>query len=122
MHTRRTSIGMRGGVRVHQSVRQPVSTRSEVRGCRSSRSCSWAANTASAASTSAASARATWHSGLVIGGNKSLLFNAEYLINIAGPVRLVLFADAGQVRDRGENFAWREDIKVLDDDQFAGGR
>jgi outer membrane protein insertion porin family len=51
-------------------------------------------------------------SGIVIGGNKSLLFNFEYLINIAGPVRLVLFADAGQVRDRGENFAWREDIKV----------
>ena len=49
-------------------------------------------------------------SGVVIGGNKSLLFNAEYLINIAGPVRLVLFADAGQVRDVGENFAWKEPI------------
>jgi outer membrane protein insertion porin family len=48
--------------------------------------------------------------GLVLGGNKSLLFNAEYLINIAGPVRLVLFADAGQVRERGESFAWKEDI------------
>ena len=47
---------------------------------------------------------------LVLGGNKSLLFNAEYLINIAGPVRLVLFADAGQVRDRGENFGWYEDV------------
>jgi outer membrane protein insertion porin family len=47
---------------------------------------------------------------LVLGGNKSLLFNAEYLINIAGPVRLVLFADAGQVRDRGENFVWKEDV------------
>jgi outer membrane protein assembly factor BamA len=47
---------------------------------------------------------------LVLGGNKSLLFNAEYLINIAGPVRLVLFADAGQVRDRGENFAWKEPV------------
>jgi outer membrane protein insertion porin family len=47
---------------------------------------------------------------LVLGGNKSLLFNAEYLINIAGPVRLVLFADAGQVRDRGENFAWSEPV------------
>ena len=35
----------------------------------------------------------------MLGGNKSLLFNAEYLINIAGPVRLVLFYDAGQVRD-----------------------
>ena len=45
---------------------------------------------------------------LVLGGNKSLLFNAEYLIHIAGPVRLVLFADAGQVRDRGQNFSWKE--------------
>jgi outer membrane protein insertion porin family len=49
-------------------------------------------------------------SGVVIGGNKSLLFNAEYLITIAGPVRLVLFADAGQVRDIGEGFAWKESI------------
>jgi outer membrane protein insertion porin family len=48
--------------------------------------------------------------GVVVGGNKSLLFNAEYLINIAGPVRLVLFADAGQVRDVGENFAWKESV------------
>ena len=47
--------------------------------------------------------------GIVLGGNKSLLFNAEYLINIAGPVRLVLFADAGQVRDSGQNFGWYED-------------
>jgi outer membrane protein insertion porin family len=36
---------------------------------------------------------------VVVGGNKSLLFNAEYLINIAGPVRLILFYDAGQVKD-----------------------
>ena len=49
-------------------------------------------------------------SGVVVGGNKSLLFNAEYLINIAGPVRLVLFADAGQVRDVGENFVWKESV------------
>jgi outer membrane protein insertion porin family len=52
-------------------------------------------------------------SGIVIGGNKSLLFNAEYLINIAGPVRLVLFADAGQVRDRGESFGWKEPVTRL---------
>jgi outer membrane protein insertion porin family len=44
--------------------------------------------------------------GIVIGGDKSLLFNAEYVINIAGPVRLVFYYDAGQVRDRGEKFAW----------------
>lgn len=46
--------------------------------------------------------------GIVLGGNKSLLFNAEYLISIAGPVRLVLFYDAGQVRDSGQTFAWNE--------------
>jgi outer membrane protein insertion porin family len=50
---------------------------------------------------------------LVLGGNKSLLFNAEYLITIAGPVRLVLFADAGQVRNLGEQFAWKEDVVVV---------
>ena len=48
--------------------------------------------------------------GLVLGGNKTLLFNAEYLINIAGPVRLVLFYDTGQVRDIGQGFAWKEDV------------
>jgi outer membrane protein insertion porin family len=43
--------------------------------------------------------------GLVIGGNKSLLFNGEYLVQIAGPVRLVGFFDAGQVRFDGQSFA-----------------
>lgn len=52
-------------------------------------------------------------SGLVTGGNKSLLFNAEYLIQVAGPVRLVLFYDAGQVRDIGESFSRYEDIVEL---------
>ncbi|MCX6539895.1 MAG: BamA/TamA family outer membrane protein [Acidobacteria bacterium] len=41
-------------------------------------------------------------SGVVVGGVKSLLFNAEYLIQVAGPVRLVLFYDAGQVTDTGQ--------------------
>ncbi len=41
--------------------------------------------------------------GLVLGGNKSLLFNLEQIITIAGPVRLILFYDAGQVRDTGES-------------------
>jgi outer membrane protein insertion porin family len=36
--------------------------------------------------------------GLVLGGNKSVLFNIEELIGIAGPVRLVLFYDAGEVQ------------------------
>ena len=44
-------------------------------------------------------------SGLVIGGNKSLLLNAEYLIAIAGPVRLVMFYDAGQVDAPGQDYA-----------------
>jgi len=49
-------------------------------------------------------------SGVQVGGNKSMLFNAEYLIHIAGPVRLVLFYDAGQVRDIGEHFGWKEPV------------
>jgi outer membrane protein insertion porin family len=53
------------------------------------------------------------NSGVVIGGNKSMLANAEYLINIAGPVRLVLFADAGQVRDTGQSFGWKEDVYTV---------
>ena len=53
-----------------------------------------------------------YETGLVLGGNKTMLFNAEYLINIAGPVRLVLFADTGQVRNIGQSFAWKEDINV----------
>ncbi len=48
--------------------------------------------------------------GLVLGGNKLLLFNAEEQITIAGPVRAILFFDAGQVRDFGQPFAWKEDI------------
>ena len=50
------------------------------------------------------------NSQIVLGGNKSLLFNGEYIINIAGPVRLVLFYDAGQVRDFGEKFSWKENL------------
>jgi outer membrane protein insertion porin family len=51
--------------------------------------------------------------GLVLGGNKSLLFNAEYMISIAGPVRLILFYDAGQVRIRGQSFSlWEDEIVV----------
>jgi len=62
---------------------------------------------------------------VVLGGNKSLLFNAEYLISIAGPVRLVLFYDAGQVRDFGEPFAWKEDLTQVvfpDGPNFVGAQ
>jgi outer membrane protein insertion porin family len=48
--------------------------------------------------------------GLVLGGNKSLLFNVEQNFHIAGPVRLILFYDAGQVRNIGQPFSWREDV------------
>jgi outer membrane protein insertion porin family len=46
------------------------------------------------------------NTGLVLGGNKSLLFNVEQVFTIADPVRLVLFYDAGQVQpgpQRNEN-------------------
>ncbi|MGE0705142.1 MAG: outer membrane protein assembly factor [Vicinamibacterales bacterium] len=46
------------------------------------------------------------NTGLVLGGNKSLLFNIEQSFTIAEPVRLVLFYDAGQVQagpQRDEN-------------------
>jgi outer membrane protein assembly factor BamA len=36
--------------------------------------------------------------GLVLGGDKSLLFNIEEQFTIAGPVRAILFYDAGQVQ------------------------
>ena len=49
-------------------------------------------------------------SGLVTGGNKTLLFNAEYSINVGGPVRAILFYDAGQVQDVGQRFKWWEPI------------
>jgi outer membrane protein insertion porin family len=50
---------------------------------------------------------------VVLGGNKSLLFNAEYLINIVSQVRIVLFYDAGQVRNVGQKFGWKEDVTEL---------
>jgi outer membrane protein insertion porin family len=47
---------------------------------------------------------------VVLGGNKSLLFNAEYLISIMSQVRIVTFFDAGQVKDFGEPFSWKEPL------------
>jgi outer membrane protein insertion porin family len=47
---------------------------------------------------------------VVLGGNKSLLFNAEYLVSIMSQVRIVAFFDAGQVRDFGEPFSWMEPL------------
>jgi outer membrane protein insertion porin family len=49
-------------------------------------------------------------SGFVLGGDKSLLFNLEEQFTIAQPVRLILFYDAGEVRDFGQPFSWKENI------------
>ena len=45
------------------------------------------------------------NTGLIIGGNKSLLFNIEYMITIANPVRVLFFYDTGQVANFGQRFA-----------------
>ena len=47
---------------------------------------------------------------VVLGGNKTMLFNAEYMISITAQVRLIFFYDAGQVRDFGQSFGWKEDL------------
>ena len=47
---------------------------------------------------------------VVLGGNKSLLFNVEYAFTIASMVRLIAFYDAGQVRDFGQPFRMYEDV------------
>ncbi len=45
---------------------------------------------------------------IVLGGNKSALFNAEYHFAIAPQVRVLGYFDAGQVRDVGEQMRWDE--------------
>ena len=42
---------------------------------------------------------------MVMGGNKSLLFNGEFQFVVAQPVRIVYFYDTGQVQDFGQKFA-----------------
>ncbi len=41
---------------------------------------------------------------IVLGGNKDLLFNADYQYTIAGPFRVMAYFDAGQVQDFGNSF------------------
>lgn len=43
-----------------------------------------------------------------LGGNKFVLFNAEYFFDIAGPVRLLLFHDAGQAFSESERVDLRQ--------------
>lgn len=49
-------------------------------------------------------------SGALTGGNKMLTFNAEYYVQIMSQVRALAFFDAGQVRDIGQRFTWKEDV------------
>jgi outer membrane protein insertion porin family len=41
---------------------------------------------------------------IVLGGNKDLLFNAEYQYAVSGPFRVMTYFDAGQVQDFGNRF------------------
>jgi outer membrane protein insertion porin family len=50
------------------------------------------------------------NTGLVLGGNKDLLFNVEQNINIMSQLRVILFYDAGQVRDVGQWFVLKENL------------
>jgi outer membrane protein insertion porin family len=42
-----------------------------------------------------------------LGGNKFLLFNAEYYFDIAAPLRFLLFYDAGESYSEGQGFYWK---------------
>jgi outer membrane protein insertion porin family len=42
-----------------------------------------------------------------LGGDKFLLLNAEYYFDVFGPLRLLLFFDAGQAYAPGQSFYWR---------------
>jgi outer membrane protein insertion porin family len=50
---------------------------------------------------------------IVTGGNKTLTFNGEYYVNVGGPVRVLGFFDAAQVKDIGDSFGWWEPIRQL---------
>jgi outer membrane protein insertion porin family len=42
-----------------------------------------------------------------LGGNKYALFNAEYYLDLGGPLRLLAFFDAGEAYLEGHGFNWR---------------
>jgi outer membrane protein insertion porin family len=42
-----------------------------------------------------------------VGGNKFLLFNAEYYVDLVGPLRFLLFFDAGEAYSEGQGFNLR---------------
>jgi outer membrane protein insertion porin family len=46
-------------------------------------------------------------SGAAIGGNKYMLFNAEYYFDVLGPLRFLLFFDAGEAFPEGQGLYWK---------------
>jgi outer membrane protein insertion porin family len=46
-------------------------------------------------------------SGRALGGNKYMLFNAEYYYDVFGPLRALLFFDAGQAYLEGQNMSFK---------------
>jgi outer membrane protein insertion porin family len=47
-------------------------------------------------------------SGRALGGNKYMLFNAEYYFDVFGPLRALLFFDAGQAYLEGQNMSFKD--------------
>jgi outer membrane protein insertion porin family len=45
--------------------------------------------------------------GRALGGNKFVLFNAEYYFDVVGPLRFLLFFDAGEAYLEGQSVNWR---------------
>jgi outer membrane protein insertion porin family len=45
--------------------------------------------------------------GAAIGGNKYMVFNAEYYFDVLGPLRLLLFFDAGEAFSEGQGLYWK---------------
>ena len=86
-------------VRVHRAAAQHDSR------CRSSSGCSSAASTASAASTSGRSGRRCRIRWSCSAATRACSSTRNTSFTIAQPVRLLLFYDAGQVRDFGEPFS-----------------
>jgi outer membrane protein insertion porin family len=102
-HTSRTSLGMRGQVEyispVGNTTSLPIFERLFLGGEYSVRGY----NIRSIGPTVPESV-------VVLGGNKSLLFNFEYMFSIASQVRILAFYDAGQVRDFGQPFGMKENL------------
>ena len=95
-HTRRTALGVRG------QVGWVTAVRGVPRGRRTTSGTSWAARRRSAASTCNTVGPVS-EDNRALGGNKFVLFNAEYYFDIAGPLRALLFYDAGQAFLEGQN-------------------